>query len=279
MNYAQLVAAIEDYTENTFTVDELSIFVKQAEQRIYNMVQLANLRRNQTGTITSGNKYLSAPSDFLSAYSLAVYTYANPTATGVADEFTISVSSASDIAVNQMVSGSGIGTGATVAEINGTTITLSVANSSTVSGSIVFQGDYLYLLDKDVNFIREVYPNPNSKAEPKYYAIFGPQSNDVNELSFILGPTPDQTYKAELHYYYYPESIVDAGTSWLGDNFDSALLYGSLVEAYTFMKGEQDMMALYDAKYKEAMALLKNLGDGKQRADTYRDGQVKVRVQ
>jgi hypothetical protein len=195
------------------------------------------------------------------------------------NEFTINVSSASDIAVNQMVSGSGIGTGALVTLINGTTITLSVANSSTVSGSIVFQGDYLYLLDKDVNFIREVYPNPNSKAEPKYYAIFGPQSNDVNELSFILGPTPDQTYKAELHYYYYPESIVDAGTSWLGDNFDSALLYGSLVEAYTFMKGEQDMMAIYDAKYKEAMALLKNLGDGKQRADTYRDGQVKVAVQ
>ena len=137
----------------------------------------------------------------------------------------------------------------------------------------------MYLLDKDVNFIREVYPNPNSKDEPKYYAIFGPQSGDVNELSFILGPTPDQTYKAELHYYYYPESIVTAGTSWLGDNFDSTLLYGSLVEAYTFMKGEQDMMALYDAKYKEAMALLKNLGDGKQRADTYRDGQVKVKVQ
>jgi hypothetical protein len=279
MNYAQLTAAIADYTENTFTATELSIFVKQAEQRIYNMVQLANLRRNQTGTITSGNKYLSAPSDFLSAYSLAVYTYANPTATGTSGQYTINVSSASDIAVNQRVSGSGIGTGALVTLINGTTITLSVANSSTVSGSIVFQGDYLYLLDKDVNFIREVYPNPNSKAEPKYYAIFGPQSNDVNELSFILGPTPDQTYKAELHYYYYPESIVDAGTSWLGDNFDSALLYGSLVEAYTFMKGEQDMMAVYDAKYKEAMALLKNLGDGKQRADTYRDGQVKVRVQ
>lgn len=278
MNYAQLTAAIEDYTENTFTVDELSIFVKQAEQRVYNTVQLANLRRNQTGTITSGNKYLSAPSDFLSTYSLAVYTYANPTATGTSGQFTIVVSSASDIAVNQMVSGSGIGTGATVAEINGTTITLSVANSSTVSGSIVFQGNYLYLLDKDVNFIREVYPNPNSKAEPKYYAIFGPQSNDVNELSFILGPTPDQTYKAELHYYYYPESIVDAGTSWLGDNFDSVLLYGSLVEAYTFMKGEQDMMVLYDTKYKEALALLKNLGDGKQRADTYRDGQVKNAV-
>ena len=279
MNYAQLTAAIEDYTENTFTVDELAIFVKQAEQRIYNMVQLANLRRNQTGTITSGNKYLSAPSDFLSTYSLAVYTYANPTATGVSAAFTITVSSATDIAVGQQVSGSGIGSGALVTLINGTTITLSVANSSTVSGSIVFQGNYLYLLDKDVNFIREVYPNPGSTAEPKYYAIFGPQSSDVNELSFILGPTPDRTYKAELHYYYYPESIVTAGTSWLGDNFDSALLYGSLVEAYTFMKGEQDMMQLYDTKYKEALALLKNLGDGKQRADTYRDGQVKVKVQ
>jgi len=279
MNYAQLTAAIEDYTENTFTADELAIFVRQAEQRIYNMVQLANLRRNQTGTITSGNKYLSAPDDFLSTYSLAVYTYASPTATGTSGAFTITVSSATDIAVGQQVSGSGIGSGATVSLINGTTITLSVANSGVVSGTIIFQGDYLYLLDKDVNFIREVYPNPNSTAEPKYYAIFGPQSSDVNELSFILGPTPNRTYKAELHYYYYPESIVTAGTSWLGDNFDSTLLYGSLVEAYTFMKGEQDMMALYDTKYKEAMALLKNLGDGKQRADTYRDGQVKVKVQ
>ena len=191
MNYAELTAAIEDYTENTFTATELSIFVKQAEQRIYNMVQLANLRRNQTGTITAGNKYLSAPDDFLSAYSLAVYTYASPTATGVSAAFTITVSSATDIAVGQYVTGSGIGTGAQVALINGTTITLSVANSSTVSGTIIFQGDYLYLLDKDVNFIREVYPNPTNKAEPKYYAIFGPQSADVNELSFILGPTPD----------------------------------------------------------------------------------------
>ncbi|NBR25612.1 MAG: hypothetical protein EBU08_17900, partial [Micrococcales bacterium] len=265
--------------ENTFTATELAIFVKQAEQRIYNMVQLANLRRNQTGTITSGNKYLSAPDDYLSTYSLAVYTYASPTATGTSGAFTITVSSATDIAVGQVVTGSGIGTGAQVTIINGTTITLSVANSGVVSGTIIFQGDYLYLLDKDVNFIREVYPNPNSKAEPKYYAIFGPQSANVTELSFILGPTPDRTYKAELHYYYYPESIVTAGTSWLGDNFDSTLLYGSLVEAYTFMKGEQDMMALYDVKYKEAMALLKNLGDGKQRADTYRDGQVKVKVQ
>jgi hypothetical protein len=279
MNYAELTVAIADYTENTFTATELAIFVEQAEQRIYSMVQLANLRKNQTGTITSGNKYLSAPNDYLSTYSLAVYTYATPTATGTSAAFTITVSSATDIAVGQIVTGSGIGAGAQVTVINGTTITLSVANSGTVSGAMVFQGDYLYLLNRDVNFIREVYPNPASTDEPKYYAIFGPQSNDVNELSFILGPTPDQTYKVELHYYYYPESIVTAGTTWLGENFDSALLYGSLVEAYTFMKGEQDMMALYDAKYKEAMALLKNLGDGKQRGDTYRDGQVKVRVQ
>ena len=133
-------------------------------------------------------------------------------------------------------------------------------------------------MNKDVNFIREVYPNPKDTAEPKYYAIFGPQSNDVNELSFIVGPTPDLAYSAELHYYYYPPSIVDAGTSWLGDNFDSVLLYGCLLEAYTYMKGEQDMMALYDTKYKEALMLLKNLGDGKQRGDAYRDGQVKLPV-
>jgi len=213
MNYAELTVAIADYTENTFTATELAIFVEQAEQRIYSMVQLANLRKNQTGTITSGNKYLSAPDDYLSTYSLAVYTYATPTATGTSAAFTITVSSATDIAVGQIVTGSGIGTGAQVTVINGTTITLSVANSSTVSGAMVFQGDYLYLLNRDVNFIREVYPNPASKDEPKYYAIFGPQSAYADELSFILGPTPDRTYKAELHYYYYPESIVTAGTS------------------------------------------------------------------
>ena len=279
MTYAELTAAIEDYTENTFTATELATFVRQAEQRIYNMVQVANLRKNVTGAISSGNKYLAAPDDFLSTFSLAIFTLASPTATGTSGQFTIVVSSATDIAVGQYVTGSGIGTGASVTTIVGTTITLSVANTSTVSGTITFQGDYLFLLDKDVNFIRETYPNPSDTAEPKYYAIFGPQSANDNELSFILGPTPNKSYRAELHYYYYPESIVTAGTSWLGDNFDSALLYGSLVEAYTFMKGEQDMMALYDVKYKEAMALLKNLGDGKQRGDAYRDGQVKVRVQ
>jgi len=216
MTYTELCAAIADYTQNTFTATELSTFTKQAEHRIYNTVQLANLRKNVTGTVTANNKYLSAPDDFLSVYSLAIFPYGG--------------------------------------------------------------GDYTYLLDKDVNFIREVYPSSTTTGTPKYYAIFGPQSNNVTELSFILGPTPSTTYSVELHYYYYPESIVTSGTSWLGDNFDSTLLYGSLVEAYTFMKGEQDLMGLYDAKYKEALLLLKNLGDGKQRMDTYRDGQVKNKV-
>jgi hypothetical protein len=148
---------------------------------------------------------------------------------------------------------------------------LAVYSMAVVDGT----GAYEYLLNKDVNFIRQAYPQPTDTAIPKYYALFGPQSNDVNELSFILGPTPDATYVVELHYYYYPESIVTAGTTWLGDNFDSVLLYGSLVEAYTYMKGEQDMMALYNGKYQEALALAKRLGDGMERQDAYRSGQYR----
>ena len=278
MTYAELTAAIQDYTQNEFTSTELATFVEQAEQRIYNSVQLANLRKNVTGSLTTGNKYLSAPDDYLSTYSLAIFSYATPTATGTSGAFTITVSSASNLEIGQTVSGTGIGSGAIVSLIVGTTITLSIANSGTVSGVLTFQGDYLYLLDKDVNFIREVYPSVTTRAKPKYYAIFGPVYNNVNELSFIVGPTPDKDYSAELHYYYYPTSIVTAGTTWLGDNFSSSLLYGSLVEAYTFMKGEADMMALYDTKYKESLALLQNLGQGKQRGDTYRDGQTKIPV-
>ena len=141
-------------------------------------------------------------------------------------------------------------------------------------------GNYEYLLNKDVNFIRQSYPNPNDdKGIPKYYALFGPQSNDVNELSFILGPTPDADYDVELHYYYYPPSITSAPyTSWLGDNFDSVLLYGSLVEAYTYMKGETDMMSLYNTKFMEAMALAKRLADGMERQDAYRSGQYRQKV-
>jgi hypothetical protein len=139
-------------------------------------------------------------------------------------------------------------------------------------------GAYEYLLNKDVNFIRQAYPTPNATGLPKYYALFGTQTNDPNELSFILGPTPAASYGVELHYFYYPESIVDAGTSWLGDNFDSVLLYGSLIEAYTYMKGEQDMLTLYNQKFMEALALAKRLGDGMERQDAYRSGQFRQKV-
>jgi hypothetical protein len=216
MNYAELKINIADICENEFTEEQYAMFTQQAEQKIYNTVQLANLRKNVTGTLTANNKYLAAPNDFLSVYSLAIYPAAG--------------------------------------------------------------GNYEYLLDKDVNFIRQAYPNPATTGKPKHYAIFGPQSNDVNELTFILGPTPDATYAAELHYYYYPESIVTAGETWLGENFDSALLNGSLVEAIRFMKGEADMVKLYQDMYMQAIALLKNLGDGKQRTDTYRDGQTRIKV-
>jgi len=144
-------------------------------------------------------------------------------------------------------------------------------------------GAYEYLLNKDVNFIRQAYPTPTSTGIPRYYALFGPTTSGVtvtNELSFILGPTPDAVYSVELHYYYYPESISVAasGQSWLGDNFDSVLLYGSLVEAYTFMKGETDMLTLYNTKYTEALALAKRLGDGLERQDAYRSGQFRQAV-
>jgi len=209
---------------------------------------------------------------------LALYALPTPTATGIAAALTIVVSSATDIVAGMFVSGTGIATGAVVSTIVGTTVTLTIANTGTVAGTVTFQGNYIYLLNRDVNFIRETYPNPSQRATPKHYAIFGPSSSNVNELVFILGPTPNADYKAELHFYYYPESIVTAGTSWLGDNFDTVLLYGSLVEAYTYMKGEADMLALYDGKYKEALGLLKNLGDAKQRGDAYQDGQVKLPV-
>jgi hypothetical protein len=196
---------------------QLNRFITQAEQRIYNTVQFPSLRKNVTGSVTSANKYLSCPTDFLSTYSLAV---------------------------------------------------------------IDATGAYEYLLNKDVNFIRQAYPNPTTDVGmPRYYALFGPTVNTstiTNELSFIVGPTPDATYSVELHYYYYPESITTATSTWLGDNFDSVLLYGSLVEAYTYMKGEADIIALYDTKYKEALALAKRLGDGLERSDAYRSGQARI---
>lgn len=278
MTYNELVTAVQDYCENTFPTVDMDTMIKQAEQNIYNTVQIANLRKNVTGSLSVGNKYLSCPTDFLSVYSLAVYPYVTTTATGTIGGSTIVVASNSGISEGMYVAGTGIGTGAIVESIDGTTITLTEVNSGGVSGSVTFQGDYLFLLNKDVNFMREAYPNPSYRSEPKHYAIFGPQSNDVNELSFILGPTPDRAYYAELHYYYYPESIVTAGQTWLGDNFDSALLNGTMVEAIRYMKGEADMVAFYKEQFMQSLTLLKNLGDGKQRADAYRDGQARYPV-
>lgn len=216
MNYTELVTAVSDYTENVFNTVDMNTFIQQAEQRIYNTVQFPALRKNVTGSMTTNNKYLQCPLDFLATYSLAVIDPAT--------------------------------------------------------------GAYTYLLNKDVNFIREAYPSPTSTGAPKYYALFGPRSDAEKELTFILGPTPDAAYAAELHYFYYPTSIVTATNTWLGDNFDSVLLYGTLVEAYTFMKGEADMLQLYDTKYKEALGAAKRLGDGMERGDAYRNGQIKVPV-
>lgn len=285
MNYTQLKQLIQDYTQNyeTTFVADIPTFVEQAEQRIFNSVQFPSLRKNVNGVLTPNNPYLACPTDFLSTYSLAIYENVSPTATGASGAYTITVSSASNIVPGQIVSGTGIALGATVVGINGLVITLNLPNTGAVSGTMTFTGNYSYLLIKDVNFIREVYTNPVAYGTPQYYALFGPTVTSgtvTNYLSFIVGPTPDTNYNAELHYYYYPVSITQSsdGTSWLGNNFDTVLLYGSLVEAYTFMKGEQDMMALYNQKYVEALALSKRLGDGLERQDSYRDGQFRQAV-
>ena len=303
MNYTQLSNAIQAYTENTEAdfVANIPVFVQQAEERIFNSVQFPSLRQNVTGTTTTNNKYLQCPTDFLAVYSLAII------------------------------------------------------NAS---------GEYEYLLNKDVNFIRQAYPQPTDTGLPRYYALFGPRSDNPTELTFLLGPTPDAAYGAELHYFFYPPSIVQSpvatlgaitggsaytagtyfdvpltggsgsgalatitvaggavtavtitdgglqygvantlsaaaaniggtgsgfsvpvasvtnagGTSWLGDNFDPVLLYASLVEAYTYMKGEADMMTLYNQKFMEALALAKRLGDGMERQDAYRSGQFRQKV-
>ena len=205
MNYTELKTNVNDICEQTFTDDQLAMFTKQAEQKIYTTVSLPALRKNQTGSLTSGNKYLTMPSGFLYAYSLAI-----------------------------------------------------------VSGS-----DYIYLLDKDSNFMREAYPNPDTTGVPVHYAVF-------DQTSFIVGPTPNANFDAEIHFAYYPESIVTAGTTWLGTEFDSALLNGALMEAIRFQKGEPDMIATYEKMYVQSIALLKNLGDGKLREDAYRSGQTRA---
>lgn len=237
MTYNELFTTVKNYLQNDFPTntwtnvagtgvassdgtEQINTFIKQAEERIYNSVQIPALRKNVTGATTAGNKYLSCPGDFLSAFSMAV-----------------------------------------------------------IDGS----GNYEYLLNKDVNYLRAAYPNPNATGLPQYYALFGPTvvtSTITDELSFILAPTPDDLYSVELHYYYYPESITVAGDgrTWLGDNYSPVLLYGTLVEGYTFMKGETDMIAQYEKKYQEAMGQLNRLGTGLERNDAYRVGQASMKV-
>ena len=203
MTYAELVAAIQSYTENEFATTDVNLFITQAETRIYNDVQIPYLRKNVTGTVTENNKYLAVPNDWLDTYSLAV-----------------------------------------------------------VDGD----GNYNYLINKDVNFIREAFPLPTATGTPEYYALF-------DDSSFILGPTPNSSYAVELHYYYYPASItVSPYTSWLGDNYSHVLLYGGLLEANTYMKGEPDVTAEYQKRYDGALSALKQLTEVKNRNDAYRTG-------
>ncbi len=210
MTYTELVAAIKSYTENDYSTTDVNTFIQNAEQRIHNTVQLPDLRKNVTGTMSLGNKYFSLPSDWLSTFSIAVINTDN---------------------------------------------------------------EYTYLLNKDVNFVRESFPDTDSGffGKPEYYGIF-------DDTTMILGPTPDANYSAELHYYYYPQTIVTAGNTWLGDNFDTALFYGALLEAAAFMKEDADTVTQYTARYSEVMQLLKNLGDGKNRRDAYRSGQERIPV-
>jgi len=210
MTYTELVAAIKSYTENDYSTTDVNTFIQNAEQRIYNTVQIPDLRKNVTGTMSLGNKYFSLPSDWLSTFSIAVINSDN---------------------------------------------------------------EYTYLLNKDVNFVRESFPDTDSGfyGKPEYYGIF-------DDNTMILGPTPDANYSAELHYYYYPESIFTAVNTWLGDNFDTALFYGALLEAAAFMKEDPDTVTQYTARYSEVMQLLKNLGDGKNRRDAYRSGQERIPV-
>jgi hypothetical protein len=285
VNYTQLSQSIQDYTQNyeTTFVEYIPTFVEQAEQRIYNSLQFPSIRKNVTGNITQYNPYLSLPSDFLAVYSLAIYQNSSTTATGSQGAYTITVGTNTNITLGSIASGAGIALGATVTNINGLVITLNLPNTGAVSGTVTFQGNYLFLINKDVNFIRETYGDPVSYGTPQYYALFGPTVTSnvlTTNLSVILGPTPDQSYTSELHYYYYPQSISTSsdGTSWLGNNFDTVLLYGSLVEAYTFMKGEADMVALYTQRYQEALGLAKRLADGMERQDAYRTPQYRQNV-
>ena len=208
MNYTELTNAIKEYTDNTETtfVNNIPNFVRQTEERIYRSILIPELRKNVTTSLTTSNRFLAKPTDFLAVFSIAV-----------------------------------------------------------VDGS----SNYSFLLPKDVNFIREAYPATGTTGLPVYYSLFDGDN-------FLLAPTPDSTYTVQLHYYYDPPSIVTSSTSWLGDNAEATLLYGTLVEAYTFMKGEADIISFYKTRYDEAMAGLQQLADGRNKRDSYRNGEARI---
>lgn len=216
MNYSDLCTALQNTVESQFSSTDLATFFKQVEQNVYNTIQLPNLRKNMTGTVSPSSPYIQAPSDMLSLYSVAV---------------------------------------------------------------VDTSGDYHFLLQKDVNYIREAYPKQSTADIPRVYALFGTLPADPSTLVFMLGPTPDAGYTIEIHYFYQPETIVTAGTTWLGDNYPSVLLNGALVEAARFLKSDPDVVKMYLDMYGQSLTLLKNLGDGKFRQDAYRSGQVANRVQ
>jgi len=362
MYYSDLVTAINDYTENNFPTVDVNRFIEQAEQRIYNTVQLPSLRKNVTGQVSPANPYLACPPDWLSTFSLAAYTYATGTISTTAGSNTITYTGINAQA-GQLVTANGIPAGTVVTTVGSNSCLLSANATATASVSATFQGPYAYLLNKDVSFIREAFAAPQTTGLPLYYSLFGPQTTNQFYMTFLLGPTPDQVYNMELHYNSYPTSIIQAaiysfgsitstgtftngtyyntaltggsgtgatativvsggsvtsvtlvdtgtgyvvgntlsatlpyttgtptfsipvasitnptGETWLGDNFDTALLNYCLMEAITYIKGEQDLVALYQKRADDAMALLKQLGDAKEKGDSYRDGVPKYKV-
>jgi len=319
MNYTQLTAAIEAYAENYDTstggfVDNIPVFIQNAEQRIYNTVQIPSLRKNVTGFVTAGNQYISLPNDWLSNYSIAVidtagnYNYllnkdvnflreAYPKTTTT---YTINYSAiptallqaAVDVEPQKTQFKTTTIAGRPLGDItnNGTVTSADVlAYQKWVAGVAILpaEQDWIedvmnpYMIAHPVEYID--YLTATSSGDvgiPKYYALFGSQLSNPNEMTLMVAPTPDINYSVEMHYFYYPESIttVAGGQTWLGDNFDSVLLYGSLLEAGTFMKTDADIMGVYKTRYEEALGLLKRLGDGLERQDAYRSGQVRYPV-
>jgi hypothetical protein len=362
MFYTDLVTAVNNYTENVFPTAVVNRFIEQAEQRIYNSVQLPALRKNVTGQVTTSNPYISCPNDWLSTFSLAVYTATSGTITTTSGSNIVTYTGISPQA-GQLVTATGVPAGTTVLIVGTNSSQLSANATASGSVSATFQGPYQYLLNKDVNFIREAYAYPTTVGLPQYYALFGPQYTNQFAMSFLVGPTPDQTYSAELHYNYYPVSIIQAqiaslntpstsgtytngsyyntaltggtgsgaianvivssgsistvtllnpgtgyavgdsltavlpftggtpswsvtvasinnvnGETWLGDEFDVALLNYSLMEAAIYLKAEQDTVTEYKERADSALQLLKQLGDAKEKGDSYRDGVPKYKV-